>query len=63
MTSMDNTNSEGLDQSNQGSVTTAPAQALATPELSLLDAVEFAENQEPRCPCVFLLDTSGSMSG
>ena len=26
-------------------------------------AVEFAENPEPRCPCVLLLDTSGSMSG
>jgi uncharacterized protein YegL len=27
------------------------------------DAVEFAENPEPRCPCVLLLDTSGSMEG
>jgi uncharacterized protein YegL len=27
------------------------------------DAVEFAENPEPRCPCVLLLDTSGSMTG
>lgn len=27
------------------------------------DAVEFAENPEPRCPCVLLLDTSGSMGG
>jgi uncharacterized protein YegL len=26
-------------------------------------AVEFAENPEPRCPCVLLLDTSGSMDG
>lgn len=26
-------------------------------------AVEFAENPEPRCPCVLLLDTSGSMAG
>lgn len=26
-------------------------------------AVEFAENPEPRCPCILLLDTSGSMSG
>lgn len=26
-------------------------------------AVEFAENPEPRCPCVLLLDTSGSMQG
>ena len=25
--------------------------------------VEFAENPEPRCPCVLLLDVSGSMSG
>ena len=31
--------------------------------LSLDDAVEFAENPEPRCPCVLLLDTSGSMQG
>ena len=30
---------------------------------SLDDAVEFADNPEPRCPCVLLLDTSGSMSG
>lgn len=26
-------------------------------------AVEFADNPEPRCACVLLLDTSGSMSG
>lgn len=30
---------------------------------NLHDAVEFAENPEPRCPCVLLLDTSGSMHG
>src|SRR5260370_2679323 len=24
---------------------------------------EFAENPEPRCPCLLLLDTSGSMNG
>src|SRR6266478_4360405 len=24
---------------------------------------EFADNPEPRCPCLLLLDTSGSMSG
>lgn len=29
--------------------------------LKLEDAVEFAENPEPRCPCVLLLDISGSM--
>lgn len=28
-----------------------------------LELVEFTENPEPRCPCVLLLDTSGSMSG
>jgi uncharacterized protein YegL len=27
------------------------------------DGVEFAENPEPRCPCVLLLDTSNSMKG
>jgi len=26
-------------------------------------SVEFAENPEPRCPCILLLDTSGSMRG
>lgn len=31
--------------------------------MKLEDAVEFAENPEPRCPCILLLDTSGSMSG
>ena len=30
---------------------------------SLNEIVEFAENPEPRCPCVLLLDTSGSMHG
>lgn len=32
-------------------------------EVKLDEAVEFAENPEPRCPCVLLLDTSGSMKG
>ncbi|MFC5861764.1 VWA domain-containing protein [Acidicapsa dinghuensis] len=27
------------------------------------ESVEFAENTEPRCPCLLLLDTSGSMQG
>jgi uncharacterized protein YegL len=31
--------------------------------LRLDEAVEFADNPEPRCPCILLLDTSGSMSG
>jgi uncharacterized protein YegL len=29
----------------------------------LEESVEFMENPEPRCPCVLLLDTSGSMHG
>lgn len=28
-----------------------------------LGSVTFAENPEPRCPCLLLLDTSGSMAG
>jgi hypothetical protein len=27
------------------------------------DSAEFAENPEPRCACLMLIDTSGSMSG
>lgn len=29
----------------------------------LEETVEFAENPEPRCPCILLLDTSASMQG
>lgn len=36
---------------------------MTTEPIKLEDAVEFAENPEPRCPCVLLLDTSGSMRG
>ncbi|MDZ4798955.1 MAG: VWA domain-containing protein [Bryobacteraceae bacterium] len=32
-----------------------------TPNLN--EAIEFAENPDPRCPCVLLLDTSASMAG
>lgn len=32
-------------------------------EQTPFDAFEFAENPEPRCPCILLLDTSGSMQG
>jgi uncharacterized protein YegL len=32
-------------------------------EASFEDTIEFAENPEPRCPCVLLIDTSGSMKG
>jgi uncharacterized protein YegL len=31
--------------------------------INLDESVEFAINPEPRCPCVLLLDTSGSMTG
>ena len=31
--------------------------------VGLEETVEFAENPEPRCPCVLALDTSGSMRG
>ena len=34
-----------------------------TERLRLDELVEFAENPEPRCPCVLLIDTSGSMEG
>jgi uncharacterized protein YegL len=27
------------------------------------EGIEFADNPEPRCPCILLLDTSGSMAG
>lgn len=32
-------------------------------KLRLDEVIEFAENPEPRCPCILLLDTSGSMQG
>ena len=32
-------------------------------DLNLEDLVEFTDNPEPRCACVLLLDTSGSMHG
>jgi uncharacterized protein YegL len=33
------------------------------PDQQPLSSVTFAENPEPRCPCLLLLDTSGSMAG
>lgn len=33
------------------------------PDFDLTSEIEFAENPEPRCPCVILLDTSQSMRG
>lgn len=32
-------------------------------DFSILEQAEFADNPEPRCPVVLLLDTSGSMNG
>ena len=32
-------------------------------DIPLQDMVEFADNPEPRCPCVLILDNSGSMRG
>jgi uncharacterized protein YegL len=34
-----------------------------TPDQVPFTAAEFAENPEPRCPCLLLLDISGSMQG
>ena len=31
--------------------------------MGTLDNVEFTDNPDPRCPCMLLLDTSGSMAG
>jgi uncharacterized protein YegL len=36
---------------------------MSTPDQVPFGSTEFAENPEPRCPCVLLLDTSGSMNG
>jgi hypothetical protein len=33
------------------------------PDASPFGNISFAENPEPRCPCVLLLDISGSMQG
>lgn len=47
---------------------TSLAELLGLPRIvsesfNLDEAVLFAENPEPRCPCILLLDVSGSMSG
>lgn len=36
---------------------------MPSPDQVPFGSVEFAENPEPRCPCVLLVDTSGSMAG
>jgi uncharacterized protein YegL len=43
--------------------TQAPFGGLAEEHQPFDFGSEFIENAEPRCPCVLLLDTSGSMSG
>ena len=48
-------------QTHLGQVVFDPV-AQASPE-DLFAAVEFADNPEPRCPCVLVVDTSGSMAG
>jgi uncharacterized protein YegL len=39
------------------------AQEVYTPTSNPFDGKEFAENPQQRCPCLLLLDTSGSMNG
>jgi uncharacterized protein YegL len=36
---------------------------MSTEQIPFGAGVEFADNPEPRCPCLLLLDTSGSMRG
>src|SRR5580658_6352916 len=36
---------------------------MSTEQVPFGAGVEFADNPEPRCPCLLLLDTSGSMRG
>jgi uncharacterized protein YegL len=36
---------------------------MSAPDQIAFSGIEFAENPEPRCPCLLLLDTSGSMQG
>ncbi len=63
MSAFDELNSESVQRSDREASSTDAAGSAGGPQLSLADAVEFAENQEPRCPCILLLDTSQSMKG
>ena len=63
MTSIHGMDSENVQQSDGQNVTLETRENTESPLPSLIEAVEFAENQEPRCPCVLLLDTSESMKG
>ncbi len=39
------------------------AELMSLDQVPFGDGAEFADNPEPRCPCLLLLDTSGSMRG
>jgi uncharacterized protein YegL len=41
----------------------APSKGILMPDQIPFGTNDFAENPEPRCPCVLLLDVSGSMGG
>ncbi len=43
-------------------MTTPESQDISAADIPLQDMVGFADNPEPRCPCVLLLDTSISMT-
>lgn len=60
---MTDMNSEPMNQSSLYNLTKLRPHESAAQQSKLIDEVEFAENKEPRCPCVLLLDTSGSMEG
>jgi uncharacterized protein YegL len=48
---------------NHGCIQTHTKDETMAEAAKLYETVEFAENPEPRCPCVLLLDTSSSMRG
>lgn len=52
-----------VDQSNSEPLQTPFVDTTPAPVSSGLASLEFAENPEPRCACLLLLDTSLSMSG
>ena len=63
MTSIHGMDSEYVQQLDGENVTLETRENIESLQPSLIEDVEFAENQEPRCPCVLLLDTSSSMEG
>jgi uncharacterized protein YegL len=54
----DSSTGSGSEKERLGQVVFEPAT-----DQDLFAAVEFADNPEPRCPCVLVLDISGSMAG